>query len=295
MNDLNKEPRYFADPAHALVGVSDFRDIVGVDHQALLDWHAALEPGFRLALVTNRRGTGPPLFNAVAVREKAPHRVRFSPSLIVENHQKDWDDNQKDGFGLLGNCVSDRLDGQPGQQVARIWIKDDAARSSWSGTLAAVREWVAGTKDEPSRPVYLESRPAHGDAPWHATAADQQGVKWELLSDLTPGELAQWVELDRHKDWRPDVLAACWDEERTTFALVSVDNKDGPDWCFRMDMAKQQYEKESGSGGKPDGFRWRWPPTGMATRRVTSRSGCEDGHRAGSGATPRCPSDNLVA
>jgi hypothetical protein len=245
VNDMGKAPRYFADPAHALVGVSDFRDVVGVGHQELLDWHAGLEPGFRLALVTNRRGAGPPLFNAVAVREKAALEVRFSPSLTLDNHQKDWDDNWKDEFGLLGNCVSDRLDGQPGQQVARIWIKDGVARASWSGPLAAVQEWVGGTRDKPNRPVYLESRPAHGDAVWHATAAGQQGVKWELHSDLTPGELAQRVELHRRKDWRPDILAACWEEGRTTFALVSVDNKDGPDWCFRMDMTKRQYKEAS--------------------------------------------------
>jgi hypothetical protein len=73
--------RVHTDRTRGLEDVLDFRDLIGANPAEFRDWHARLERGFRLAFVTCRRGTGPPLLNAVAVREKTPRLLRVETDL----------------------------------------------------------------------------------------------------------------------------------------------------------------------------------------------------------------------
>jgi hypothetical protein len=253
VTDLSKGPlRAYADPAHGLEGVVDFRDIAGVDWQRFRDWQAGLGPDFRLSLLTSRRGPGAPLFNAIAVRELAPRRIEFVPGLTAETHQEDWDrhTNEKQGARLLAICLSHRPDGKPGLSTSRLWLMDGAGFYSWNGPLANLKGLVESSRAKGFRTVHLEYRPSHEAQPCHSIEAGPCTGKawdfaWDAVYSLSPEELFQAVELYRLKGWRPDVLAPCWDDGRLWFMLVAVDNKDGPDWRFRMDMTLHQYEEES--------------------------------------------------
>ncbi len=241
----NGSKSVFSDRAHALKDVLDFRDLVGVAHDEFRAWHSSLAPDFRLALVSIRRGTGPTLFNAVAVREKIPQPVRILPEGVTsETHQQEWEKNTAEEFQPLNICTFYRPEPNADWTQARLWVKDGEERPCWHGDLDFIKAQVEESKED-FRPIYLDCRPALQGPGYQAILARNQGRKWEAVYSITPEDLLRTVELYRLKGWRPDVVAPCWDDNCVQFMLVAVDNRDGIEWRFRMDMTLPQYQKES--------------------------------------------------
>jgi hypothetical protein len=99
-----KEPQVFADPAHALTDVIDFRDLAGATPDQFRDWLATLPDSFRLALLNSREEAGQPLLNAVAVRERKPASVKFFPEMGRKPDEQTYKRMSGDGFEPLLVC-----------------------------------------------------------------------------------------------------------------------------------------------------------------------------------------------
>ncbi len=237
--------RVHADRTRGLEEVLDFRERIGASAADFRAWHAQLEPGFRLAFVTSRRGSGPALLNAVAVREKTPRLVRVVPELssadaIDEEMRRSCD---LDEFSLLDHCTYPAA--PTGWAQARIWLKDRLEILSWNADLWNIKIKFAEQKGLGRRPRGLQWRPVD---PWPYQAIfadDDQGRSWEASYALSPAELVRAVQRQRHKHWRPDLLAPFWEENQLRFVMIAVENADGPDWRFRMDMTTAAYRQES--------------------------------------------------
>jgi hypothetical protein len=105
---------------------------------------------------------------------------------------------------------------------------------------------VAKAKPEGNRLTYLDApHPPNAGSGFRCVLPDDQGRKWDVEYSLNAEELLSTVELYRRRGWRPDVAAPYWDGVKLRFMLVTVDNSDQVDWRFRMDMSRQQYQKES--------------------------------------------------
>jgi serine/threonine protein kinase len=236
----------FADPAHALEDVLDFRDIAGVEMPRLLAWLAQLGSDFRLSLLTCRRGSGPALFNAVAVREKTPRLVRFELEVTKETQQPDWDRNTQDGYRPLSICTYVPAEPKPFWTQTRLWVKDQVRQYTWNASLDVIRKCGESSKDKGCRTIFLDGRPELQGSPYQSMDAEDPGRRaWEPYYALTPQALLAAVESWRGRSWRPDVLAPYWDHDRLRFMLIVVDNFDRVDWRFRMDMTLEEYRKES--------------------------------------------------
>jgi predicted Ser/Thr protein kinase len=234
----------FADRAHALEGVLDFQDLAGASAAELRAWYEALGPDFRLALVTSRRGNGPPLFNAVAVREKTPRLFRFRRDVP-------WDNNVQfratcgDGVRLLslGYPPPDRAD--PWLET-QVWVKDGLGFHVQGGSLQWLMGFLDKKKAEGMRPYDLVWSVDPRDGPYYAAAlASVQDRGWEAFYSLSPDELLATVQAYRGRGWRPDVVSPHWQDGRLRFLLIVVDNRDRVDWRFRVEMTLRQYQQES--------------------------------------------------
>jgi serine/threonine protein kinase len=240
--------RVYADPTRSLQDVVDFRDLIGASADELRAWQAQMEPGFRLAHVTSRRGTGPTLFNAVAVREKTERLVRYVPDLSSDAAKADLARNfDMDGLSALDQCTYFNGRGENGWVQARLWIKDAVKSGSWGEpTVPDIKRKIKDLKSEGLRIRCIEWLPeVKSLMPYQTIVAEDQGRKAEVIYALSPDELVHAVERQRRKGSRPDLLTPYWEDHQLQFALVTVENDDGPDWQFRMEMTAKSYRSES--------------------------------------------------
>jgi serine/threonine-protein kinase len=236
----------FADPAHSLQGVLDWRELVGANLDEFRNWAAALGPDFRVALVTNHRGRGTARFNAVAVRESNPPSSRFFPEL---SHSKEtapnWKKQREDDFRPALVCGYLRADPNSPGADARLWVKDNLGFAYWSLPRDDFLARMALHKAEGLRPTHLDALMLPEGLRYRVVLISGQLREWKAFYALKPEDLLATVAFYRGKGWRPDVLAPYWEDERLRFMLVVVDNSDGVDWRFRTDMSLPQYQEES--------------------------------------------------
>ncbi len=242
--------KMYGDGARALGEIVDFRELVGGTSQELRDWHEKLDAKFRIAHVTARNGTGPTLYNAVAVQEKEPHPCRFHIEMTAEMADQAWKTNGEDGYRPVAACGTL----SPGQalpwKATQIWVKDGNGHLSWHGWFQIVIDENKEGKKNGSRPIYMGATMAPDDnggkgLGGNTILADAQGRAWEVFYTLTPDELLATIEFYQRKGWRPDVIVPHWDGEILKNLLVVVDNSDKVDWRFRMDMSLADYQNEA--------------------------------------------------
>jgi hypothetical protein len=237
--------RVHADHCRALEEVLDFRELIGASPAELRDWHAGLGTDFRLAFVTCRRGSGPAMLNAVANRSKMPYPVHVEFELTSEQAIDEAMNRyrEEDGFSLMDHCTYPHE--KTGWAQARIWIKNGVKFLSWDGGLLDLKLRFAQQKGIGRRARCVQW--LAGDPwPYQAICADDdEGRGWEVSYSLSPAELLRAVQRQEHKRWRPDLVVPFWDSEQLRFLMIAVENADGPDWRFRMDMSRAEYEDES--------------------------------------------------
>ena len=240
--------RVYADPTRGLQGVLEFSDLIGVDAEELSAWRTQLKPGFRPAFVTSRRGIGTTLFNAVAVREKTERLVRFSPQLLSvaaldDDWVRGWD---MDRFHLLDQCTYADPNGEDGWAHARLWIKDEADTGYWPQLIVGdMKRKISELKSNGLRVRCIEWLPARKVRPYQPIVADDYGRKADVGYALGSDELLEVVKRLQPKGLRPDLVTPYWEDNQLRFVLVTVENDDGPDWRFRMNMTAESYRTES--------------------------------------------------
>jgi tRNA A-37 threonylcarbamoyl transferase component Bud32 len=239
-------------PTHTLVapehtirgGILDFRELAGVSPQEFRDWQAGLErDGFRVSFLSNRNGVGPPLFNAIAVRERAPVTVRVFTDLTDDEAGKVGDRLKAEGLEL--SYVGHAGYHEAGQyRHSLLWAPNGGW--NWNFDLEAMRKHIEGEeRTNHRRPCGLDEITA-GDERWYyAFTTYDEETAWQAFFTLTPDELLAKVEEYRDRGWRPDVLAPHWDSERFRFMLVVRDNRETVDWRVQIDMSLQDYKKVS--------------------------------------------------
>ena len=235
----------YEDKARALEGVVDFREVVGNTSKELRGWQEKLDPEYRISLVTSRRGDGPPLFNAVAVREVKQTASRFYLEIPEASGQQVWDKNREDGFRIAACCANlDENHRSPGNST-QVWVKDGVGQWFWHDKMPNITGGNRQGKSEGGRPIDMDAKPSPTGLQCSTTLGGDQGRAWEVFYTLTPEELLTTVEFYRRKGWRPDVLVPYQEEGQQRNILVVVDNHDEVDWRFRMDMDPVEYRKES--------------------------------------------------
>jgi serine/threonine protein kinase len=237
--------RVYTDRSRALLDVLDYRDLIGASEAELRDWHAHLEPGFRLAYVTCRRGTGPALLNAVAIREKTSvlGLVEFGQSSEEAIDAAMSRYPEADGYSLLDHCTYPSE--KTGWAQTRIWVKDGTRFLSVDQDLWGIKQRFTDQKAL-GRRLRCVQWLAGDPWPYQAIFADDgEGRGWETSYSLSREELVRAVQRHEHKSWRPDLLVPYWENEQLRFLMIAVENADGPDWRFRMDMTAESYRHES--------------------------------------------------
>jgi hypothetical protein len=230
-----------ADPAHALNAVLDFKEVVGATSREFHEWHQSLGADFRLSFVNSRKGTGPVLFNAVAVREKSPLLARYFPEMTDAEADRTFKQLQGESR-FLGQCSSR----ESGKAVnAQLWLRDNEKWYMHWGALADMTGIVAARKKEGFRAFFFETVWAGDRALCWAVGARDQGLAWEPYYTLGAGEVVSSAEFGKLKRLRPDALTAYWDGERFRFILVLLENRDRLDWRLQTDMTLSAYKKES--------------------------------------------------
>jgi hypothetical protein len=235
----------YADPAHGLVDVVDFRDIAGASAGELHDWHAALPPDFRMAHLSSRRGNGSQLFNAVAVRDKTPQLVRYCPAVAWADSDRNFKALANSSFRLVSSAFPPPDDSDP-WLAAELWLKDDLRFFVSGGSLPALMTLIDKKKAEGMQPVHLEWGIDRHDGPFYnVSLATISNLPWDIFYNLSADGLVKTIKSFRAKGWRPDVVAPHYAGGELRFMLVLVENRENVDWRFRMDMTREQYEKES--------------------------------------------------
>lgn len=236
--------RCFADRARNLADVVDWRDLAGASLTELREWAAGLGPDFHVSSVADRRGAGPALFNAVAVREKNALPFRFFAGLDQEQNEQCWKRQSDDGFRPVNICSSPSPDRNAARLDTLIWVKDGTTPYNWGGTWESFRSGIAKWRDEGCRPTFLDGPSGPDDGPYRVVMPDDNR-QWHGQYSVAADELVPTIEFYRRKGWRPDVLAPYWKENQLRFMLVTLENSEHVDWRFRMDMSLKQYRKES--------------------------------------------------
>jgi hypothetical protein len=242
---------FYGDPLHSLKDVLDFREIAGVDPKELDKWQAGLGNDFHLSHVSSRSGTGPALLNAVAVRQRTPHPVRFHPEVDGSTDAADriWRANVADGFQYASVGMYLKVDQKTASTTAQLWVKDSVSFWGWYDGLDGQIEFARNGHTAGNRVAALSSVTTPDGGPSYVCVMreDPPGRPrpWEIFYRLTAEEVLPTVEYYQRRGWRPDVLAAHWDGDQVRFMLVLVDNPEKVDWRFRTDMSLKDYEKES--------------------------------------------------
>jgi serine/threonine protein kinase len=230
----------FSDPQRGLGEFTDFRDIAGCTLNELHDWQGSLGPGYRPFLLSARKGTGPPLFNAVYIKDKEPAPIRFCPDMTEQQAEKTWNANLEEQYRPIGHCCYVK-DGQ--LFASNLWLKGSGTDyGAWFGTLQFI---IEKNPIEGWRPLCLDEVINGGDLSYATFQAPDDRLKYEIHYTLSRAELIEKAEHYRNQNWRPDVLSAHWDGNHFRFMLVTVNNRDRVDWTLRTDMTKQEYRKES--------------------------------------------------
>jgi hypothetical protein len=215
----------YTDDARMLSGVLDFQELVGAGPSEFRDWQANLGKNFRASFIANRIGVGPPLFNAVAVRQRTPVAARVFPDLT----EKETDNpekivlKEKLGLNIIGLC--DYTSPETGKVLeTQLWVAGAPTGYHWIYNLSDLSAKVEEMrKEQEKRPIAIAK--GGGDL-FQALGALENGVKWKALWTLTRDEVLSTVEQYRDQNWRPDVLAPYWDGERFRFVLVVRDNSE---------------------------------------------------------------------
>ena len=235
----------YADKARALTDVLDFRELAGASTEELRDWQEKLDPKFRVAHITSRKGTGPTLFNAVAVQQKYPLAAHVRVELTQEDTDQAYKQYDADGFHPIVVCANLSADKKLPWRNTVIWVNDgDTRHWNWYGSLQNIIDKNTEQKANGYRPIYLGGTMFPGDPRYYAILGVDHGREWEVDYTLTADELLAKIESYKRKGWRPDVLAPYWAGDRRHM-LVGVDNSDQVDWRFRMDMSLADYQKEA--------------------------------------------------
>ena len=235
----------FSDRAHAIVDVLDQRSIAGADAATFRQWQNALGIDFHLSQISTRQGQGPALFNAVAVREKNPHLFRFRPDVPDSVRGHNFEMLGQDRFRLLSIAfhVPSRMNFNWAE--SQVWVQDGVGQYVDGGTLQDLKDVLDTAKKDGRRPCGLFTATPRTTAPFHiATLAAVQDHAWEPTYSLTGDHLLGAIQTYQKQSWRPDILAPYWDRGELRFMMVAVDNEDGPDWRFHMDMTLQECNKE---------------------------------------------------
>jgi hypothetical protein len=235
----------FADRAHVLAEVLDWRDLAGASLTELRDWAAALGPDWHVSAVSNRRGTGTALFNAVAVREKQPLPFRFHAGINEQDALAEWQRQIDDGYQAVDLCASPDPDAGDRSLWTRLWVKDGPPTYTWGDTWEPCRTNIGKWTADARRPTFLEGPPVPDGTFYLVIMPEGQGRPWQGQYSVAADELVSTIEYYRRKGWRPDVLAPHWKGDQLRFMLVAVDNPEPVDWRFRMHMSLEQYRTES--------------------------------------------------
>jgi hypothetical protein len=234
--------RVIADPAHALNEVLDFREVVGAPRKEFHAWREALGADFRLSFLNTRKGSGPALFNAVAVRERKPLLARVFPDLPPAEEVQTY----RRLLAEKGRYLGEGMYAEAGQLFhSFLWVQDDQRWYAWLGDMRFMTAKVAEEKKAGMRPIFFEAAWSGDRGYYRAVGATDQGLAWEPYYTLGPEELLAAVEFGKRKGQRPDALSAYWDGERFRFLLVTRDNSEPVDWLYRMDLTLAEYKKTS--------------------------------------------------
>jgi tRNA A-37 threonylcarbamoyl transferase component Bud32 len=233
------ENHVFADPERPLRGILEFRELLGATPKEFADWRGGLGTDYRVAFLSNRNGLGPPLFNAVAVKERAPVTARVFTGLTEEEAGKVEEKLKAEGAALaiVGHASYAPAAGQ--WSHSQLWTGEHNGYL-WIGTIDYVRGQIEMERTHGNRP-YIVDAVAYGDERWYYVFGEaDQGVAWKWFEGLTPQAVLATVEKYREQGWRPDVLAPYWDGERFVFFLLVRDNPEHVDWRLQIDMSRAE-------------------------------------------------------
>jgi serine/threonine protein kinase len=238
-----KEGSLFADPAHALGAVADFRDLAGANLQEFHKWLAFCGPEFRLALLNNRTEGDVPLLNAVVVRDRTPLTLRFHPEMNLDDAARNYMRMNEAHF--RGLCACDYV--KQGQPVSsQLWLQDGRRGYEWTKEVLPFIVDKINNDAEGRRPIFLDAPSSATDSRLYRTiGAGAEAHKWKIYYTLSANELLAAIAYCGNEGWRPDVLTPHWYEGQLRFMLVIVDNHEAMGWRFRMDMSKQEYRADS--------------------------------------------------
>jgi len=203
-----------------------------------------LGPAFRIASLTDRKGTGVTLFNAVAIRES---KTKES-NLIFEarDHNAEWKRfTQQDGMRPIVQFATVSADPAPASLHNSVWVKDGYGPYTWWASLQEIFDLVRKEQANNRRPIYLASTVAPEGQSSEADWGPDAGRAWEAFFTATEEELFSTIEFYQRKNWRPDVIAPYWENGVLAFMIVVVDNSDQIDWRFRTHMNLKEYQAES--------------------------------------------------
>jgi hypothetical protein len=234
-----------AEPPATPLALPDFREIHGVDGQALQTWMEGLEAdGLRPVVLTVQTGVEPARFTAVAVRDESKTSYLFHPMEDFPTHDKRF-------FGLRAQGYRHCCDAwftRNGQRLrSGVWVKDRTSWGAWGGNRSVIEQKLQEARVTGERPVLLEV--IDGAAPNQQTygmlVEPDGGLAWQAELDLTATALRELVEKQRQRGWRLDYLNSAWVAAGgPRFLAIFVANPGGEDWSFRDEMTSVEYEKE---------------------------------------------------
>jgi hypothetical protein len=243
----------------ALLDVTDFREVHGVDSAALREWVEKLPAGFRVADVNHCAGSAPPKFDGTAVADPRGARTqekKLSFGLDAQGgprHMADFTSMTQAGWDLRVTCPHDDGKLRPRHH---IWTTGEGAGwSVWGLDLRQLNTRLAEWKKDGSRPVkfYLND-PDRGagaaDRPYGVFLESDLGLDWTAHTELTATDLAKTVEAARAAGRRVDSLSDLGTGANRTYCLVTVPNPTELAWTFRAGMTAAQYEAELASQKK---------------------------------------------
>jgi tRNA A-37 threonylcarbamoyl transferase component Bud32 len=227
------------------LGVTDFREIHGVDGQALQSWMDGLKvDGFHPVTLTVQPTVEPARFTAVAVRDGTNAPFVFQSMLDFPTFDERWAGLRDQGYRHACAAWYSRN----GQRLrSDVWVKDGARWGAWGGDRRFIEQKLREARANWSRPVLLAT--IEGIVPngqfYGMIIEPGAGIAWDAELDLTAPALRDRVEKQRQRGWRLQYLSSAWVAAGAPrFLAIFVLNPGGEDWSFRDDMVPGEYEKE---------------------------------------------------
>ncbi len=226
--------------------INDFTIRLNLNQDELSREVNNLGEGFRPCKITYVRGTTPPRFNLLAVREAEAKsfKVHYDLNVTGKDSEVDFKEMLAAKWALRDNCIY-----QNGDKIARhhLWIKDNLDFVTHGGPQELIESKMVELRRDGYWPIhlYLDGKDTgfgRADRPIGFLLARATTPQWEWFLDLDEASLNAKLAEAKKIGLRPIVLSEMGFGAEVNYALCLAANPKDLDWTYESHSNRAAFE-----------------------------------------------------